>query len=57
MNEEEKTASQKALDSLLNFETVRYFAAADREAERYDQAWAKETGARVAIDRAWTRSS
>jgi ATP-binding cassette subfamily B protein len=41
MNEEEKTASQKALDSLLNFETVRYFAAADREAARYDKAWAK----------------
>ncbi|MCL4105240.1 UNVERIFIED_CONTAM: hypothetical protein GTU68_055371 [Idotea baltica] len=41
MNEEEKTASQKALDSLLNFETVRYFAAAEREAERYDRAWVR----------------
>ncbi len=31
-------ANQKAIDSLLNFETVKYFAAEGREAARYDRA-------------------
>lgn len=38
MNEEQKQTNQKSLDALLNFETVRYFAAADREAARYGTA-------------------
>ncbi len=36
MNEEDTNANQKAIDSLLNFETVKYFGAERREAERYD---------------------
>ncbi|MEC8711854.1 MAG: ABC transporter ATP-binding protein/permease, partial [Pseudomonadota bacterium] len=33
-------ANQKAIDRLLNFETVKYFGAAKREAARYDAAMA-----------------
>jgi ATP-binding cassette subfamily B protein len=40
MNEQDTDANQKAIDSLLNFETVKYFGAATREAARYDQAMA-----------------
>ncbi|MEM7523337.1 MAG: ABC transporter transmembrane domain-containing protein, partial [Pseudomonadota bacterium] len=36
MNERDTDANQKAVDSLLNFETVKYFTAEDREASRYD---------------------
>ena len=36
MNERDTDANQKAVDSLLNFETVKYFNAEEREAERYD---------------------
>jgi ATP-binding cassette subfamily B protein len=38
MNEQDTDANQKAIDSLLNFETVRYFGAEAREAARYDRA-------------------
>ena len=38
MNEQDTDANQKAIDSLLNFETVKYFGAAGREAARYDEA-------------------
>ncbi|SEL57071.1 ATP-binding cassette, subfamily B [Roseivivax marinus] len=38
MNAQDTDANQKAIDSLLNFETVKYFGAEAREAERYDQA-------------------
>jgi ATP-binding cassette subfamily B protein len=38
MNDQDNDANQKAIDSLLNFETVRYFGAAKREAARYDRA-------------------
>ena len=38
MNEHDTVANQKAVDSLLNFETIKYFGAEDREAARYDQA-------------------
>ena len=38
MNDQDNDANQKAIDSLLNFETVRYFGAAGREAARYDRA-------------------
>ncbi|MDF0602501.1 ABC transporter ATP-binding protein/permease [Psychromarinibacter sp. C21-152] len=38
MNEQDTDANQKAIDSLLNFETVKYFGAERREAERYDSA-------------------
>jgi ATP-binding cassette, subfamily B, heavy metal transporter len=38
MNEQDTDANQKAIDSLLNFETVKYFGAESREAQRYDKA-------------------
>lgn len=38
MNQQDTDANQKAIDSLLNFETVKYFGAEKREAERYDQS-------------------
>ena len=38
MNDQDKEANQKAIDSLLNFETVKYFGAEMREAGRYDDA-------------------
>jgi len=40
MNEQDTDANQKAIDSLLNFETVKYFGAESREAGRYDTAMA-----------------
>ncbi len=40
MNDQDTDANQKAIDSLLNFETVKYFGAEAREAERYDSAMA-----------------
>ena len=40
MNDQDTDAAQKAVDSLLNFETVKYFNAAQREASRYDMAMA-----------------
>ncbi|MDX5414151.1 MAG: ABC transporter ATP-binding protein/permease [Rhodobacterales bacterium] len=41
MNEQDTDANQKAIDSLLNFETVKYFGAEAREARRYDRAMAQ----------------
>ena len=38
MNRQDTDANQKAIDSLLNYETVKYFGAEDREAARYDVA-------------------
>ncbi|SFR47247.1 ATP-binding cassette, subfamily B [Litoreibacter janthinus] len=38
MNDQDTDANQKAIDSLLNFETVKYFGAEKREAARYDGA-------------------
>jgi len=40
MNDQDTDANQKAIDSLLNFETVKYFGAEAREAARYDGAMA-----------------
>jgi ATP-binding cassette subfamily B protein len=40
MNDQDTDANQKAIDSLLNFETVKYFGAEAREASRYDAAMA-----------------
>ncbi len=40
MNDQDTDANQKAIDSLLNFETVKYFGAEGREAARYDSAMA-----------------
>ncbi len=38
MNRQDTNANQKAIDSLLNFETVKYFNAEEREAARYDDS-------------------
>jgi ABC-type transport system involved in Fe-S cluster assembly fused permease/ATPase subunit len=38
MNERDSEANTKAIDSLLNFETVKYFANEEHEAERFDKA-------------------
>jgi len=36
MNDSDTEANTKAIDSLLNYETVKYFGSEQREAERYD---------------------
>ncbi len=41
MNESDTDANTKALDSLLNYETVKYFGAEAREAVRYDASMAR----------------
>jgi ATP-binding cassette subfamily B protein len=41
MNDQDTDANQKAIDSLLNYETVKYFGAEEREAMRYDGAMAR----------------
>jgi ATP-binding cassette subfamily B protein len=41
MNDSDSDANVKAIDSLLNYETVKYFSAEQREAERYDRAMAR----------------
>jgi ABC-type transport system involved in Fe-S cluster assembly fused permease/ATPase subunit len=38
MNERDSEANTKAIDSLLNFETVKYFANEEHEANRFDKA-------------------
>ena len=38
MNETDQRANTRAIDSLLNYETVKYFGNEDYEAERYDRA-------------------
>ncbi len=46
MNEADTDAGTKAIDSLLNFETVKYFGNEEHEATRYDASMAKyETAA------------
>jgi ATP-binding cassette subfamily B protein len=41
MNDSDTDANVKAIDSLLNYETVKYFVAEEREARRYDRAMAR----------------
>jgi len=38
MNDSDTEANTKAIDSLLNYETVKYFGAEEREAQRYDRS-------------------
>jgi ATP-binding cassette subfamily B protein len=38
MNDSDNDANAKAIDSLLNYETVKYFSAEEREAKRYDRS-------------------
>jgi ATP-binding cassette subfamily B protein len=47
MNESDTDANVKAIDSLLNYETVKYFSAELREAERYDKSMARYEEASV----------
>ncbi len=47
MNDQDTDANQKAIDSLLNFETVKYFNAEGWEAARYDRAMERYEAAAV----------
>lgn len=47
MNDQDTDANQKAIDSLLNYETVKYFNAERREAARYDYAMQRYEAAAV----------
>ena len=49
MNDRDNDASTKALDSLLNYETVKYFGNETHEAERYDGALARYERAAVRV--------
>jgi ATP-binding cassette subfamily B protein len=51
MNESDTEANGKAIDSLLNFETVKYFANEKMEAERFDVSMAKYERSAIRI---WT---
>lgn len=45
MNDSDTDANQKAIDSLLNYETVKYFGNEEREIARYDRSIAAYEGA------------
>ena len=47
MNDSDTDANTKAIDSLLNYETVKYFGAERREAERYDRSMARYESASI----------
>src|SRR5579872_7400879 len=47
MNDSDTDANVKAIDSLLNYETVKYFSAEEREAARYDRAMERYEDASV----------
>jgi ATP-binding cassette, subfamily B, heavy metal transporter len=47
MNNSDSDANAKAVDSLLNFETVKYFGSEEREAQRYDRSMAGYEGASI----------
>ncbi len=47
MNKQDTDANQKAIDSLLNFETVKYFGAETWEANRYDRSMERYAAAAV----------
>src|SRR5262245_51691622 len=47
MNDSDTEANTKAIDSLLNYETVKYFGAEAREAARYDRSMARYEEASV----------
>ncbi|MCS6757917.1 MAG: ABC transporter ATP-binding protein/permease [Candidatus Devosia euplotis] len=51
MNESDTDANGKAIDSLLNFETVKYFANEKMEADRYDASMADYERSAIRI---WT---
>ena len=47
MNDSDNDANAKAINSLLNYETVKYFSAETREAARYDRSMARYEDASV----------
>ena len=47
MNDSDTDANVKAINSLLNYETVKYFSAEEREAARYDRAMERYEDASV----------
>jgi ATP-binding cassette subfamily B protein len=47
MNSSDTDANAKAIDSLLNYETVKYFSAETREGKRYDRSMARYEEASV----------
>jgi ATP-binding cassette, subfamily B, heavy metal transporter len=47
MNSSDSDANAKAIDSLLNYETVKYFSAEERETRRYDRSMARYEDASV----------
>ena len=51
MNDSDTDANSKAVDSLLNFETVKYFANEKMEAERFDRSMEKYERSAIRI---WT---
>ncbi|MEI8700049.1 ABCB family ABC transporter ATP-binding protein/permease [Mesorhizobium sp. ISC15] len=51
MNDSDTDASTKAIDSLLNFETVKYFNNESMEAERFDRSMARYE---ISATRIWT---
>jgi len=51
MNDSDTDANSKAIDSLLNFETVKYFANEQMEAERFDRSMARYERSAIRI---WT---
>ncbi|PBB98190.1 ABC transporter ATP-binding protein/permease [Mesorhizobium sp. WSM3862] len=51
MNESDTDANTKAIDSLLNFETVKYFTNERMEAERFDRSMARYE---TAATKTWT---
>jgi ATP-binding cassette, subfamily B, heavy metal transporter len=51
MNDADTDANTKAIDSLLNFETVKYFGNEEHEARRFDRSMAKYEDAAV---KTWT---
>ncbi len=51
MNDSDTDANSKAVDSLLNFETVKYFANERMEAERFDKSMEKYEASAIRI---WT---
>ncbi|MFO1142925.1 MAG: ABC transporter ATP-binding protein/permease [Amaricoccus sp.] len=55
MNDRDTEANQKAVDSLLNFETVKYFNAEEREAGRYDASMKgyEQAGVETAVSLSW----
>ena len=47
MNDSDTEANTKAIDSLLNYETVKYFGAEEREATRYDRSMERYESASI----------